>query len=104
LAEANKILANDESVKWSSKPTDPIKQGLKKIKKSAATSRGGPGPFQGPSSYPQLVVADFQKFPRMRNFLGNTWKVSGGEQTPFPAGMASFDCELLVDRNYLTVS
>jgi hypothetical protein len=25
-AEANKILANDESVKWSSKPTDPIKQ------------------------------------------------------------------------------
>jgi hypothetical protein len=22
--------------------------------KSAATSRGGPGPFQGPSSYPQL--------------------------------------------------
>jgi hypothetical protein len=29
LAEANKILANDESVKWSSKPTDPIKQGSK---------------------------------------------------------------------------
>ena len=26
--------------------------------KSAVTSRGGPGPFQGPSSYPQLVVAD----------------------------------------------
>ena len=26
----------------------------KKIKKSATTSRGGPGPFQGPSSYPQL--------------------------------------------------
>jgi len=26
LAEANKINANDESVKWSSKPTDPIKQ------------------------------------------------------------------------------
>jgi len=30
LAEANKILANDESVKRSSKPTDPIKQRLKK--------------------------------------------------------------------------
>jgi hypothetical protein len=29
-AEANKILANDLSVKWSSKPTDPIKQRLKK--------------------------------------------------------------------------
>ena len=26
LAEANKILANDLSIKWSSKPTDPIKQ------------------------------------------------------------------------------
>jgi len=25
-AEANKILANDELVKWSSKPKDPIKQ------------------------------------------------------------------------------
>jgi hypothetical protein len=31
LAEANKTLANDESVKWSSKPIDPIKQRLKKI-------------------------------------------------------------------------
>jgi hypothetical protein len=54
LAEANKIFANGYLVKWSSKPTDPIKQRLKKNKKSAATSRGGPGPFQGPSSYPQL--------------------------------------------------
>jgi hypothetical protein len=26
LAEANKIVANDESVKWSSKPTDQTKQ------------------------------------------------------------------------------
>ncbi len=26
LAEANKIVVNDESVKWSSKPTDQIKQ------------------------------------------------------------------------------
>jgi hypothetical protein len=37
----------------------------KKIKKSAATSRGGPGPFQGPSSYPQLlVVADCKYLPK----------------------------------------
>jgi hypothetical protein len=28
---ANKILANDESVKWASKPTDPIKQRSKKV-------------------------------------------------------------------------
>ena len=55
LAEANKILAKDESVKWSSRPTDPIQQRLKKkFKKPAATSGGGPGPFQGPSSSPQL--------------------------------------------------
>ena len=31
------------------------------FKTSAAASRGGPGPFQGPSSYPQLVVADLLK-------------------------------------------
>jgi hypothetical protein len=59
LAEANKILANDESVKRSSKPTDPIKQGLKKIKKSATTSWGyEDGPWKGPGP-PLLVVADF---------------------------------------------
>jgi hypothetical protein len=39
-AEANKILANDESVKWSSKPTGSIKQRLKKISISTSeTSR-----------------------------------------------------------------
>ncbi len=32
-AEADKILANDESVNWSSKPTDPIKQRSKDVTK-----------------------------------------------------------------------
>jgi hypothetical protein len=31
LAEANKILSNDGSVKWSPKPTDPIKWRSKKV-------------------------------------------------------------------------
>jgi len=49
LAEANKILANGSSVKWPSKPTDPIKQKLKNFKNqrppaemASAPSRGHP--------------------------------------------------------------
>jgi len=38
----------------------------KKFKKSAATSRGGPGPFQGPSSSPQLcwwpLIVPYRQF------------------------------------------
>ena len=32
-AETNKILASDKSVKWSAKPTDPIKQKSKSVTK-----------------------------------------------------------------------
>jgi len=31
MAEANKVLAGAESVKWSSKPTSPVKQRSKKV-------------------------------------------------------------------------
>jgi hypothetical protein len=50
--------------------------------KSAVTSRGGPGPFQGPSSYPLLVVvADFTDWailaPRFTEIL------TDGYETPY---------------------
>jgi len=74
LAEANKIVANDESVKWSSKPTDQIKTEIKMSRKYLRYSGGwlkvllskilfknqrppaevAPAPSRGPSSYPQL--------------------------------------------------
>jgi len=59
MAEENKILAIDELVKWSSKPTDPIKQKLKKFKISGHQQRW-PRPLPGAILIPPalLVVAD----------------------------------------------
>jgi len=48
LAEANNILAKDESVKWSSRPTEPIKQRLKKIlKNQRPPAEVAPAPSRG---------------------------------------------------------
>jgi len=56
LAAANKIFAHGSSVKWSSKPTKPITQRIKKFKNQRPPAEAASGPFQGPSSYPQLLV------------------------------------------------
>jgi hypothetical protein len=39
MAEANKVLASAESVKWSSKPTGPIKQRSKKVSRKYLRQR-----------------------------------------------------------------
>jgi len=72
LAEANKILANDESVQCSSKPTGSIKQRLKKILKISGHQQGWPRPLPGAILIPPalLVVADF--WFRLELF-GNFW-------------------------------
>jgi hypothetical protein len=53
--------------------------------KTATTSRDGPGPFQGPSSYPSLlVVADCKVLNKSDNDLKATflWFDKGKYETP----------------------
>jgi hypothetical protein len=63
MAGANKVLANSKSVKWSSKPTDPIKQRSKKILKISDPQQRWPRSLSGTILIPQalLGVADFPK-------------------------------------------